>query len=540
LSPGTQFRWNNIWQLPGNEIRASFLVSPGSLAPVTLWLTLITVIAAGFRFAGLGSKSLWLDEAYSLGLARSSFSSLWHDLLSPQVNTSVYVAYMSLYYTLLHFWVRLGESEIWLRLPSALCGVATVPLMYALGSRLFTKQAGLAAAFLLAIQPVHIAYSQEARSYSLCVFLSTAAFYFFIRGVQEGNGKWWLLYVVSTVLAIYSHLFAAFLLPAQWLSLSFLDRKKTHLRSAILSATAILLLIAPVFYLAIVKDLGKIPWAAKPDIWDLLHALQTLTGAGLKLPFYLLVLGMAGVSFRQTWRDTGQSDSRWPHAILWGWFVLPVASVVLLSFWKPPLFPRYLLISLPASTLLAAVGLCRFRSNAKFTLATMALGALFVPTIFSYYTKPKEDWRGATAFLVTHVGPKDGIVFYREYGQQPFDYYRERMGSAPVAPSILSPFRVSSDQAAAAYRMPTIWLVLYGLHPRDAVEAALLERAQTSLESGHELVSRQHFYEIEILCYTSRMAQPNKLSPERRVPALAAPKQTAIISPAAERSKPWL
>src|SRR5260370_16340344 len=146
--------------------------------------------------------------------------------------------------------------------------MATVPLLYALGSRLFSKKAGLGGAFLLGVQTVHMGYSQEARRYALCVFFSVAAFYFFIRAVQEGAGKWWLLYVMSAVLAIYSHLFAVFLLPAQWLSLAFLDRKKTQLKPAILSATAILLLIAPVFSLTIVKNLPKIPWGAKPSMWD--------------------------------------------------------------------------------------------------------------------------------------------------------------------------------------------------------------------------------------------------------------------------------
>src|SRR5260370_37432298 len=130
--------------------------------------------------------------------------------------------------------------------------MATVPLLYALGSRLFSKQAGLAAAFLLAVQPVHIAYSQEARSYALCVFFSVAAFYFFIRAVQEGAGQWWLLSVISAVLAISSHLFAVFLLPAQLFSLPFLAPKKTQLQPAILRATVLPLWIAPAFRLPIV------------------------------------------------------------------------------------------------------------------------------------------------------------------------------------------------------------------------------------------------------------------------------------------------
>src|SRR5260370_35157832 len=86
------------------------------------------------------------------------------------------------------------------------------------------------------------------------------------------------------------------------------------------------------------------------------------------------------------------------------------------------------------------------------------------------------------------------------------------MGPASVNPTVLSPF----GEAAAAYRIPTIWLVLYKLHPRDTVEASFLEKTQTALESEHALVSRQHFHEIEILCYTSKTAQPHEPSPERR------------------------
>jgi len=463
-------------------------------------------MAGAFRFARLGSKSLWLDEASSLWIARSSFFSVWHDLSSTHVNTSVFGLYMSLYFAFMHFWVRFGDSEFWLRLPSALSGVATVPLLYALGSRLFSKQAGLAAAILLAVQPVHIAYSQEARSYSLCVFLSVAAFYFFVRAIQEGATGWWVLYVVATVSTVYSHLLAVFLLPAQWLALAFLNRNKAQLKGALVSAMTILLLIVPIIGLAIVKDLGRIPWSTKPSIRDIIHALQTLTGAGVKFPIYLLVLAMAGFSTYQTWRDGRESNQRWPHALLWGWLVLPVASIVLVALWKPPLYPRYLIFSLPASTLLGAVGLCRLGSGTKFRVATMVLGALFVPAIFFYYMKPKEDWRGATAYLLARLRHDDGIVFYQVYGQQPFDYYRERADPASAGQLLHGPF-LDSPADEAVHKMPTVWLVLSGLHPQDKAEAALLKQTETSLEIGHQLVSRQRFHEIEILCFSDKTRQ---------------------------------
>lgn len=490
-----------------NEASLSVRVSCDSHSHVTFWLIIVVILAAAFRFALLGSKSLWLDEASTFWIAGSNFASIRDDLTSPQLNDSVYALYMGLYYALLHFWTRFGQSEFWLRLPSALFGVATVPLLYALGSRLFGKRTGLAAAFLLAVQPVQVAYSQEARSYALCMFLSVAACYFFVRGVQEGLARWWLLYVLSSVLAIYSHLFAVFLLPAQALAFVCADVKKVRVRSAIVSAILIVLLIAPVFRLAMLKDRGRIPWGIIPGPRDVLHALQNLTGAGLKFPVYCAVLGIAAVGFYRAWRDPAQSDQRWRHVLLWGWFLLPVAFVVLVAFWKPPLFPRYFAVSLPASALLAAVALSRLRSATRITAATIALGTLFIPAIFSYYRKPKEDWRGAAAYLLASALPEDGIVFYQVYGQQPYDYYRQRAAHASVVPVVEGPSVLSPGQAADFYRMPTMWLVVYGVHSNDSAEALWLEKTKASLGAGRELVSRQRFPEIEILCYTSETAR---------------------------------
>ena len=496
---------DSVRPLPANEIRAPLPASSDSPSRVTLWLIAITIIAAAFRFWGLGSKSLWFDEATSFWMARRGFISLWHDLSSPQTSYTVYyVLYMPLYYAFMHFWIGFGGSEFWLRLPSAVCGVATVPLVYGLGSRLFGKRTGLAAAFLLAVQPVHVAYSQEARSYALCLFLSVAGFYFFIRGIQEGSKRWWLLYVVSMVMAVYSHLFAVFLLPSQCAVLLFVPGNKTQFRSAIVSAMMVGLLVAPVFRLAMLKDPGKIPWGIKPNPWDILHALENLIGAGVKFPILVAILAVAGLSFYQTWRESGDANQRWRHALLWGWLVVPITSVVLAAFWKPPLYPRYLLFSLPAVTLLASVGLSRLRSTPRIAAATVVAGALFVPTVCSYYGKPKEDWRGATGYVLAHARPEDGIVFFEAYGQLPYEYYREQMRSTSGAQPVNYPSVVLPGQAAAVYRMPTVWLVVYGVHSNDPGGAEWLANTKTALESKHELASRQHFHEIEILRYTSK------------------------------------
>jgi len=65
------------------------------------------------------------------------------------------------YFVALAEWMQLvGSSEVALRLLSVFCGVLSIPLMYQFGRKAMNARAGVVAALLLAVAPVHIAYSQ--------------------------------------------------------------------------------------------------------------------------------------------------------------------------------------------------------------------------------------------------------------------------------------------------------------------------------------------------------------------------------------------
>ena len=70
-------------------------------------LPILAVLAIGFalRLYQVGTESLWIDEGYSLRDARASLS-----LLDAR----------PLYYNMLHWWMRFGESEAWLRMPAVI------------------------------------------------------------------------------------------------------------------------------------------------------------------------------------------------------------------------------------------------------------------------------------------------------------------------------------------------------------------------------------------------------------------------------------
>lgn len=138
----------------------------------------IMILATLFRLFHLGSESLWLDEIISVAIAHLDWGTFWRVL-------SRFEANMAFYYGLLHFWIKLSESEVVVRSLSVIAGLLTVPVSYTLGKRMFGTRAGLLSALLLAINTFHIRFSQEARAYALVVLLTSLSSLFFIRAIER-------------------------------------------------------------------------------------------------------------------------------------------------------------------------------------------------------------------------------------------------------------------------------------------------------------------------------------------------------------------
>jgi uncharacterized membrane protein len=140
------------------------------------------------------NQSLWLDEATSA-------------LLAAKGNFKFFVPYdfhPPLYYYLLFAWSKIfGLSEISLRLPSVLLGVGSVYLLYKSAFSLVGRTSAILAAIFLAISPLHIYYSQEARMYSLATFAVLLLFYSTNHILQKNPTKH-KLFAFSLVLVAFS------------------------------------------------------------------------------------------------------------------------------------------------------------------------------------------------------------------------------------------------------------------------------------------------------------------------------------------------
>ncbi len=112
----------------------------------------------------------------------------------------------ALFGILLHFLLPLGKIELMARLPSVIFGTLTIPAIYYIGKYFFSKKEGLAAAALVTFSPFLIRFSQYSRVYAMLLLFTMFAFFFFFQAATDDKLKNWILFLLFTIAAAYSHL----------------------------------------------------------------------------------------------------------------------------------------------------------------------------------------------------------------------------------------------------------------------------------------------------------------------------------------------
>jgi uncharacterized membrane protein len=122
-----------------------------------LFVAALTMASCGVFLYKLGTRSVWVDEGDTFTTASQHGDALWHWMLNDGGN-------MVTYYLGMHVMITLfGTSEVVLRLPSALAGMATVPTSYYLLRRLFDRRAAVFGATFVAVSLPLVYWSQQAR-----------------------------------------------------------------------------------------------------------------------------------------------------------------------------------------------------------------------------------------------------------------------------------------------------------------------------------------------------------------------------------------
>ncbi len=170
-------------------------------------LSLFILCCLGFSFRIYNiNVSLWCDEMMQATAASAEWKELFH--LMTRYSSSPPLDYVVMKIVILCF----GKADWVLRMPAFLFGVASIPVFYYFSRSLAEQKTALVAAILLALSPIAIDYSQEARMYSLFLFLSLISFIAALRLAEKNNFTCSLLLGAVNGLLLLAHYFGIFVI----------------------------------------------------------------------------------------------------------------------------------------------------------------------------------------------------------------------------------------------------------------------------------------------------------------------------------------
>ncbi|QEH35926.1 hypothetical protein OJF2_44830 [Aquisphaera giovannonii] len=361
------------------------------------WLPLaaILLVAVTLRAWRLDAKSLWYDEVVSMRLAEAPGPAAMLDLLGRIDGTRA-----PLHPLLLHAWMGVfGGGSCSARAFSAALGCGTVILVYVLGRRAWDDATGRWGAWLCALCPPLVAYSQEVRMYALLVFLAVLSWLAFLAFRRRPTRSLAVAYGLSLAAMAYTHPLGLFMIAAHGLvGLVALARgllPGARWLAAVALAGAV---IAP--WLPRYLDHGTdYPMPRYSPRFLLGVPIEYIGGPGVTLLAWGALIA-AGLLRPRDGRVAFREPEAWAAAV--GWFAAPPLLMYAYSWASRPIFgpSRYHLFVAPAYMLLVGAGLAVSPRRARWALAA-AMAALTVPALMSttYASGHKADWRSAAAWI---------------------------------------------------------------------------------------------------------------------------------------------
>jgi mannosyltransferase len=381
-------------------------------------LAAITLFAFALRWYKLGEWSFWIDEALTVRYVQEGLESL----RSPTSFRLVQLAF-----------AVFGVSDWSARLAPMLLGVLALPLLYFTTRRLFGPAVALLATLLLALSPWHLYWSQNARFYTallLFYMLGMFAFYYFM----ESNRLAWLfaasvffaLAALERMTTVFFGPVAAFYMLILLVTPRFGRPKGLNRRSLVIFAVPVVLFGAYVLFFT--NFLGDM------SFWILGRAhnpLRVLLSVIYDLGLPLFLAALLGGAYLITQR------SRAGLYFLLGAVIPLVILVAIAPFTQA--FSRYVYMTLPAWTVLAAVAAREIYLQVKQPARVLALGLVLVlladaasqnVLYFTTQNGNRENYKDAYAQVQSSRQPEDWVVTTRpdigEYymGLQPVDSNR--------------------------------------------------------------------------------------------------------------------
>jgi hypothetical protein len=464
-------------------------------------LFFVTLAALSARLYRLDAESLWMDElvtaeTYPLSLPQIILKAA--DEGQPPLDNLIGALLSRL---------GLADSDWWVRFPAAMFGSASVFLLGWWVSRIGGAFAGIGAAVLLSVCPLHIYMSQEVRPYALFFFLALATVLAFGRARRRQTFSSWCLFggllfcalmtrwtdphFLAMAIAVYA--LGAFLHVRFRGTSADTRNEMTKLWAAATTIAIAYAMYNPFFGIVLDRSLRAV--ASHPtDVTgrmttQLLESFKALFfGYSTRTVFsslpgsaYVVLVAGAFSLFGLIMLLVRGVRGRDPSVVVFLATMVPFPfayAFVFAQLGNAIPKPQYLLLG--AVPVLAGIavgadalrrpGLQFTRTGAAF-LFIGVLGVFVIPmgraSVHSLTTLDKQDWRGVMTYLRTHSSVGDGFATVATDTVPPAFhvgvYGRARYGREDMKfLSISLDLRVDAlDQSRWVRRDNTVWIVGY-------------------------------------------------------------------------------
>ena len=422
--------------------------------PDALIIGIITLLALFLRLWRLGNTPLFVDEVMTYLVALKSPSELLIHLRRDLLNAPLDVFILSL------FAVQ-PIDEFVFRLPIAIMGTLGVPLSFALMRKVWNREIAIITALFLTLTPFHIRYSQEARNYASFAAVHLLSLILLVRAVRLKTLKAWIPYAFAGALMFYTHIYASFVLAAQFLFLalyrliesstwpafrSIRERFAAHRKELMYHAISIVLAFLP-YMLFLIYRLSNPAESAIRDKEVTNFVLNTSRASAfpVNIPYYWRMLQV----FITNSYDTGvllflltalallaisvvPRRKRALCGIMWLYLLLNALAVGVVHWWSGTgIGYRRELYLVPVFLSLSAIGMYYATDaiarvwktrggtlvlNRVLTVCVILVVLLWIPSIHAYYQSEKQDFKSAVRILTELAGPHDIVIDYTAMG----------------------------------------------------------------------------------------------------------------------------
>ncbi len=470
---------------------------------------LIITLGLLVRLAIIDKHDFWIDEAYSLYIAKLP---VWQLLKVDFFDTAP-----PLYYLTVKFWLLFGRSIYFVRLLSVIFNLVTIYFSIQLIKLFTSKKILMFIVLLFSLSPLQTYYAVETRMYALWTLEITLLFYTFVRFLNTPNKLHAFSYSIIAIISLYTHYFTwifllslnliLFLRPYHlkkyhhwWLSQLLILGVSIPWMMLILSRTVFACHCFP-FYIAIpvtlvsfaINGLGMVSlkslFLSESPLWvKLILIIQVATTV------YFFMKGI--------WISRVQKNVR----IVIHFLIIPLIITFLISIFRPYFSPRGLIPLTLFFYFFVVYGLnvSRYPKPAKLLIISLFFASIFITQQRPFYEN--EPLAQASNYLYKNTHPEDIIIHTGIYSFFPFIYYQPLSNPQQLIRLPEETFSVIFE-SSSIYRGEDLGQKtnrVFVVHLPNRTDNRFLSEIDTSLSLKFSFMQKLTFKNLEIYEYIKK------------------------------------